>query len=92
MSYAKIVKQIPYKSKDKKVPKLIIEETDQNDNTNIGKTVYYCIAKNKTIQIKKVTIKNNDLVITNYMSLENVKKIEKTRSNCNRYTKRQLYY
>ena len=60
------------KPKNKRVPKLIIRKTNNNDNTDLEKTVLQHITSDKAIQTKSVSCKNKDTVIINCMKEENI--------------------
>ena len=60
------------KPKIKSVPKLIIKQTDNKDNTDLEKTVLQHLTQDKTIQTKSVSCKNKDTVIIKCMNEENI--------------------
>ena len=75
-NFAEITANI--KPKSKRIPKPIINKTNNKDTTDIEKIVIQQLTLNITIQTKSVACKNNDTVIINCTNEDSIKTIENT--------------
>lgn len=59
------------------IPKIVVKRINKEDTTDMAEKVLYHLNKDKTIQTRKVNVKNKDEIIINCMNTESAKTAEK---------------